>query len=321
MGTKAPAASAALALLAVLLPGWVRAQPQPAAAASSVQPAATDFQLSPLHGQDDVQQWFDRHECDSQARRQSGYDPTGRKDQASQPAAREEYLRAMAACLTGRGYEVRYAPPQPPPPPAPVYTLPPEPPRARELRYRALSVEAGGGYSVTPGSTADYVHSAANAVAALNWFPDAALPLGIRMQGSYTWLRPASRLFALNNVGYNRGQQDLYGGDVDLRLNLLRAPSRQQLYLAAGSGWYRMDTSLQKISGERVCGPHFCGVFPTLLAQEHDLSPWESSWNAGLGWEIALDTRTAFFVEVRYQHLHPYHGESQLVPISLGLRF
>jgi opacity protein-like surface antigen len=301
-------------LFAVALPLSALAQPQPAAA-----PAATDFQLSPLHEQNDVQQWFDRHECDGQAKRQSGYDPD--VEYASGQAAGEEYLRAMAACLGERGYQVRYAPPALPSPPSPIYQLRPEQPRVRELRYRALSVEAGGGYTVPTGSTADYVNGGANAGAALDWFPSAAVPIGLRLGGSYTWLKPASQLLALNNAGYNRGQQDLYGGDVDLRLNLSRPPSRQQLYLMAGVGWYRTDTLLQNVSAERICGVRYCDLFGTVLAQEHDTSAWESSWNAGLGWEIALDTHTVFFVEARYRHIHSHSGESQFVPMSLGLRF
>jgi hypothetical protein len=305
---------AALAVLLAALPFQALAQPQPAVA-----PDASDFQLSPLHEQDDVQQWFDRHECDSRAKRQSGYDAA---IEPSPQAAADEYLRAMAACLRERGYEARYAPPAPPP--SPIYQLPTEPteqPRVRELRYRALAVQAGGGYTVATGSTANYVNGGANAGAALDWFPSAALPIGLRIGGTYTWLKPASQLLALHNVGYNKGQQDLYGGDLDLRLNLSRPPSRQQLYLTAGIGWYRTDTLLQQVSAERICGVRYCYLFGTVLAQEHDTSPWESSWNAGLGWEIALDTHTVFFLEARYQHIREYQGESQLVPISLGLRF
>jgi opacity protein-like surface antigen len=325
MDKKAPWVPAILALLAVSMPVPARAQPQPgprAVAAIAARPAATDFQLSPKNRQDEEQQWFDRYECDSQAKRQSRYDPTNEQDEASPQAASEEYVRVMTTCLTQRGYEVRYVPPESPPPLSPTPYQPPSEQRpARELHYRALSVEAGGGYSVAAGSTADYVLGGADAGAALSWFPSAALPIGLRVEGGYMWFKPASQLLALNGVGYNKGQQDLYGGDVDLQLNLSPLPARQQLYLAAGVGWYRIATLLQEVSGQRVCGVHYCSIFQTLLAQEHDTSPWESSWNAGLGWEIALDSHTAFFLEVRYRRIHRDGGGLQLVPIWLGLRF
>jgi opacity protein-like surface antigen len=322
---NAPSAAAVVALLAASVPLPARAQPQPgpaAVAAIAALPEATDFQLSPKNGQNDEQQWFDRYECDSWARWQSRYDPTNKQAGPSQQAASGEYRLAMTACLAQHGYEVRYLPPESPPAaPTPYDWLRERRTAPRELRYRPFSMQAGGGYSVAAGSTGDYVQDGANAGAALTWFPSAALPLGVRVEGSYTWFKPASQLLALNGVGYNRGEVDIYGGDVDLRLNLSHLPSRQQLYLMAGVGWYRIDSILQKVSQVRVCGRNSCDVFETLLAEEHDTRPWESSWNAGLGWEIALDTHTAFFVEARYRHIHSCCGGMQLVPIWLGLRF
>jgi hypothetical protein len=278
------------------------------------QPAATDFQLTPQSGQDDVQQWFDRYECDSRAK-EPGSPP-------NQEQAGEEYRHAMVECLTQHGYGVSYAPPQPPPSAVPAsYLWPGVQHAARELRYRALSVQAGGGVTAAVGSTSDYLHDGANAGAALTWFPSAALPLGVRVEGSYTWFKPGAALLGLNGVGYNRGQLDVYGGDVDLRLNLARLPARWQLYLFAGAGWYRSDTTLQKVSVERICGGRYCSVFTTLLAEEHDVSAWEPSWNAGLGWEVALDSHTSFFIEARYRRILLYSKATQLVPIWLGLRF
>jgi hypothetical protein len=285
------------------------------------QPAATDFQLSPQRGQDDVQQWFDRYECDGLAKRQSGA-ATHAQSGPAQHGDNEEYVRAMTDCLTQHGYGVRYAPPRPQPPPAAMpYASPGEPRAVRELRYRALWAQAGGGYTATGGSTGDYINGGGNGGAAVTWFPSAALPLGVRAEGSYTWSTPAAGLLALNGVGYNRGEVNVYGGDLDLRLNLARLPVRQQLYLLGGVGWYRIDALLQKVSTERVCGGRYCSVFTTLLAEAHKTSSWEPSWNAGLGWEVALDSHTAFFIEARYRRILQYSNTVQLVPIWLGLRF
>lgn len=316
---------AILALLAASIALPTRAQPQSGPiAAIAPRPTATDFQLSPKNGQDDEQQWFDRYECDSWARLQSRYDPSSEPSGPSQQAAGEEYRRAMVACLSQHGYDVRYAPQgSSPPAPAPYDWLREQRTAPRELRYRPFSAQAGGGYSVPAGSTADYVHDGANAGAALTWFPSSTVPLGLRVEGSYTWFKPAAGLLALNSVGYNRGELDVYGGDVDLRLNLARLPARWQLYLLAGAGWYRIDTTLQKVSTERICGRNECTVFTTILAEDQDISSWEPSFNVGLGWEVALDSHTAFFVEARYRYIHSngYGGAMQLVPIWLGLRF
>jgi hypothetical protein len=314
---KTPSVSAVLALLAVSMAVPSRAQSQPGP------PAATDFQLSPRHAQDDEQQWFDRYACDGQARQQSGYDPIAAERGPVPPSVSGEYVRAMTACLTQRGYDVHDSLLEPSST-ALAFPQPASPPGSpRELPYRPVSVEAGGGYTAAAGSTSHYVRDGVNAGGALNWFPSAALPIGVRIEGSYTWFKAGSELLALHDVGYNKGDQHLYGGDIDLRLNLLHLPTRQQFYLAAGVGWYRSDTTLQKLSGEALCGTRYCGVFQSLLAQEHDTSPWEPSWNAGLGWELALDNHTAFFIEARYRYIHRYldGGGVQLVPIWLGLRF
>jgi len=322
---RAFGAAVLLALIAASLPLAVLAQPHPgttAAAPVGAQPDATDFQLSPRNGQDDEQQWFDRYECDSWAKWHSGYDPFNKAGGPSQPAVSDDYRRLMTACLEQHGYEVRYTAPQAPPPVPTPYDWRTErrsaPP---ELRYRPFSLQAGGGYSAAAGSTSDYVHGGPNAGAALTWFPSAALPLGVRVEGSYTWLKPADRLLALNGVNYNRGAVDLYGGEIDLRWNMSHPTSRQQLYLLGGVGRYRIDILLQKVSEVRTCGLNFCGVSSTLLAQEHDVSAWQPSWNAGLGWEIALDNHTSFFVEARYRYIHNSGFGMHLVPIWLGLRF
>ena len=308
MHRKAPGLSASLLLLAASLP-------------ARAQPAATDFELAPQRGQNDVQEWFDRYECDGLAKRQS--DAATHAPSGSAPHGdNEEYIRAMTACLTLHGYGVRYAPPPPPPPPAAMpYAWAGEPPAARALRYRALSAQLGGGYSTSAGSTGDYLHGGGYAAAAVSWFPSAALPLGIRAEGSYTWSTPAPALLNLNGTGYNKGEVNIYGGDLNLRLNLARLPAHWQLYLLAGGGWYRIAATLQKVSTERICGRNECTVFTTILAQTHDTSSWEYSWNAGLGWEVALDSHTAFFIEARYRRILHYSNAVQLLPVSLGLRF
>lgn len=79
-----------------------------AAAASQAQPTdqqqGTDLFAYPTKGQSADQQKTDRYECHSWAVTQSGYDPTA--GAATDTPKSDDYQRAEAACLEGRGYSV-----------------------------------------------------------------------------------------------------------------------------------------------------------------------------------------------------------------------
>jgi hypothetical protein len=85
-------------------------QPPYGAQATTVSPAAEDIYVYPRQGQSQEQTDIDRYECHRWAADETGFDPTRADggvgaDQAN--AARNEYQRAMTACLEGRGYSVR----------------------------------------------------------------------------------------------------------------------------------------------------------------------------------------------------------------------
>ncbi|GAA6169780.1 hypothetical protein NBRC116591_35910 [Sessilibacter corallicola] len=71
--------------------------------------AASDSQNSewliyPAEGQSDKELERDRYQCHRWAVSQSDYDPSRSKNQHSK---RDDYYRAQAACLEGRGYVVK----------------------------------------------------------------------------------------------------------------------------------------------------------------------------------------------------------------------
>jgi len=104
-------------------PGRVRPGPAPGSAAWPGSPAGDapcclpdnheqgssgnqgeDLYIYPAQGQSEQQQADDRYECHRWAVDETGYDPTESDYDADR---RVEHLRAMTACLTGRGYSVR----------------------------------------------------------------------------------------------------------------------------------------------------------------------------------------------------------------------
>jgi hypothetical protein len=82
---------------------------QPTAAPAAAPPSAGGDTLImyPKNGQSAETQAADRYECHSWARSQTGFDPTQPGGGPNGGQARDSYDRAMSACLTGRGYEVR----------------------------------------------------------------------------------------------------------------------------------------------------------------------------------------------------------------------
>jgi hypothetical protein len=84
-------------------------QPPPDAAPPPPQSSGgSDLVIYPKNGQSKDQQAADQFECNNWARGQSGFDPTQPNGGVPGDAdrARSYYDRAMAACLTGRGYQV-----------------------------------------------------------------------------------------------------------------------------------------------------------------------------------------------------------------------
>ncbi len=63
-----------------------------------------DLYVYPSRGQSEQQQADDRYECHNWASKETGYDPIDSDFDADKRAG---YLRAMTACLTGRGYSVK----------------------------------------------------------------------------------------------------------------------------------------------------------------------------------------------------------------------
>jgi opacity protein-like surface antigen len=293
--------------------------------------------IYPKNGQSPQQQSTDRYECHSWAQGQTGYDPTEPPAGASpseQASRRADYRRAMSACLEGRGYSVRYAsPPTPPAPPVPPPANPPpapfrvqhySPPHP-ELKYRPFEVHIDGGYSVTTGVTNQFYDNGANAGLGLTWFPTSALPVGLRVDGSYSWFRGKDQLVGLYGGQFTEANERIYGGDADLQLDLAHKSSRAKMYLFGGMGWYKEETRLRQVSivSGTICGWYYCeyGYFPAVTAEQTNTSTWKRSWNAGFGMEVAVADHASFFIEARYQRILPNGTNMQFVPIRLGLRF
>jgi len=335
-------------LQAVVLCSQVNAQsttaPSAASPTASTGGSSSRVFIYPKNGQNETQQSTDRYECHTWANNQSGFDPSvpgGGVPPSENSSRRSAYQRAMGACLEARGYSVSFpstsaatpppTPPPPPPPPPPRYIVPPvvehyQAPPPPELKYHPFAVQLDGGYSIPSGTTDQYLDGGANAGLGLTWFPTSALPIGLRVDGSYNWFDARHNLLNANGGGYSSGHEDIYGGDADLQLDLAHRSSRSKFYIFGGAGRYRERTEFRQVSlvNGTVCSFFFgCGpgVFPAVTAVDRSTSPWHNSWNAGLGWETALEDRGSFFIEARFLRILPTDSKTQFVPIRIGFRF
>ena len=303
---------------------------------ASAQTPAEGLYISAKNGQSPEQQATDRYECHSWASGQTGFDSTrpGAGVAASEYASRRDlYQRAMTACLDARGYSVSVAAPAaaapamplaPPRYAAPVSTPPVATP-APELKYHAIEFQIDGGYSVTTGSASQYLNGGSNVGLGLTWTPTPSLPVGVRLDGSYSWFDDRRSALNDNGYGYSFGHENIYGGDADLQLDLAHNSSRAKWYLFGGAGLYREDSEIKRVSlvNGIICNYFFCepGVFPAVTAVERNTSNWHDSWNAGLGFETAFADRGSFFIEARYLRIRPNDSKLEFVPIRVGLRF
>jgi Outer membrane protein beta-barrel domain len=287
------------------------------APAGTFHDAAAGLDISPRNGQSAQQEAADHEACAAWAHGQAG----------AQPA---EYQRAISACLDAHGYSVRAAATSTPPPgaPPPVVVVASGP----QLNYHPFEMQIDGGYTFTSGPTDQLLDGGANAGLGFTWFPSSTLPLGVRVDGSYSWFGAKSAL--LTQAGnFSSGNGHIYGGDVDMQLDLAHRSPRQKLYLLGGVGRYREQLELQQVALAPgfICDWYYCwpGYVPVVTGQRNTTSAWQKSWNAGIGWEIAVAPRTSFFMEARFQSIFPKSGDSRVIsqedlhflPIRLGLRF
>lgn len=329
MLSKSRRALRPLLLLALSTPAVAQyvSTPPPGAAPP---PETGEVTITPKNGQTQQQQWSDRYACHDWAVTQSGFDPT-RKDATADQSHRDAYRRALSACLEGRGYSVQETaqPQHAAPPPAATSNAPPPAthfvPVESEVKHRALSLQLDAGYVVPTGNTNQYLHGGGSLGLGLTWFPIAALPIGLRVDGSYNWfdLRNSS---TNSNLGFSPGHENVYGGDADLQLDLAHTSDRSKMYLVGGAGWYREQIHQREVSLESgtICNFYYCfpGQFPVVTGVERSTSPWHSSWNAGFGWQMSsVAGGPSLFIEARYVRIAPRNTKTEFIPIRVGVRF
>lgn len=337
----------------VVLTAWAAASaqspPMPQASGQATHTGAwraDHLVVVPQKGQTAQQLWADRYACDAWAKSQSGYDssrPAGGEGGAANPAQRSSYRSAMIACLQAKGYDVRdtsQAAPSPaetshpetsaaaPPSATPHFRLQTFEPTAG-FQYRPLTAQIEGGYTVTQDAARNALQNGWNSGLGFTWTPIAALPLAFRIDGSYSKFAETNRSLQLAaqqtgaNGAFIFGHGNIYGGDADAQLDLRMGPTVRE-YFFGGIGWYREQTIIKQVSfepGVQCFYSCFPAYVPVLSTVEQSTTGWLHSWNAGMGFEFALEPPGSFFIEARYLRIGPANNRMVFVPIRFGLRF
>jgi opacity protein-like surface antigen len=196
------------------------------------------------------------------------------------------------------------------------------------LRYHPFRFHVDGGGTITQQSNDTSLDNGWNVGAGFTWYPTSVLPVGIRVDGTYNHFDGRGALLQQASAYYgtrvDNATERIWGGDVDLELDLNFSPYVRG-YLLAGGGWYRQQTTYRQInytSGVVCdwwgCGPGSIGVSGIVARNQTN---WQFAKNAGLGLEFAMAPHVSFFVEARYMRINPNNAKDDFLPIRAGLRF
>jgi Outer membrane protein beta-barrel domain len=231
-------------------------------------------------------------------------------------------------------------PPQSPPPPQYQYTpetsAAPPPKHWTEQSYSdnygfqyhpfRFHIDAGG--TITQRANNTLLDNGWNAGLGFTWFPSSQLPFGLRVDGTYMEFSGRTALLDAATATYgtrvDEATQKMWGGDVDLEINLPLSPY-VHMYLLVGGGWYRQQTTYrqQNYSKGLLCDWWGCesGYYSSESIVARNTTDWHFAKNAGVGFDFAMGSTSSFFVEARYMRLNPADAKSDFLPIRAGLRF
>ena len=180
---------------------------------------------------------------------------------------------------------------------------------------------------MTTGKTDELLQGGGNVGLALLFFPSASFPFGLRIDGSYSNFNHTQASLGQSSQDYNQnissGSTDIYGGDLDLELDLHMGHAVKE-YFFGGFGYYRERTTLKSTVQQPgficffTCEPGYIAVTSTVAQNTTD---WLQSWNAGMGFEFSLRDPVTLFIEARYMRIQQNGLKQEFIPFRIGLRF
>lgn len=196
--------------------------------------------------------------------------------------------------------------------------------------YQPLRWDVEGGYAITQGTTSQYLDNGWTVGGGVDWFPSPQSPFGLRLDLNYDQFAATNQLLYQSSLQadtqINHGLGRIWGGDVDGVVDVPFGPLVRG-YLLGGVGMYQRQIEL---SQTQLGGGVFCdtwwgicggGFGPDDTVISRTTTATHFSWNAGAGVEFPLSPVTSLFVEARFMRINPADERTEIVPITVGLRF
>jgi len=201
---------------------------------------------------------------------------------------------------------------------------------------RAWFGHIGGGLNVTQGDFGDVVDDGLAIRGGATYWPS-DWSVGLQFEAAYADYDIASSAIRSINDAIEQIDPELgsvSGGEVDdwsFSVNAiwsLGGSTSVGPYLMAGVGFDNVEASLTDqglVYYPPQCDPwwYWCtpgGVGPgTVVVASEDST--EFSWSVGAGWAFALGSRSLVFLEARYKSIQTDPETSQVVPLTIGIRW
>jgi opacity protein-like surface antigen len=193
---------------------------------------------------------------------------------------------------------------------------------------RPLRWHFGAGYSMTTGTTEDYLDDGWIVSGGVTWQPRTEAPFALMAEVSYSDFDATDNLIRLANIQQDTVRID--DGDAEVwgfNLNgVYRMPlgNRARGYVTAGIGEHHRKVEFTQtvlVSGI-FCDPWWGFCYPGLAAGQQlveETSTWRFAWNAGLGVEFPV-ANGSWFIDASYQRIET-REPTEFIPIRIGFRF
>ncbi len=196
--------------------------------------------------------------------------------------------------------------------------------------YQPFRWELSAGGNLTQGAASQYLDNGWTLDGGVTWFPARQSRFGLRLDASYSHF-DATNQFIFRSAQQANSEIDggfgrIWGGDADVVFDTpLGAHADGYLLGGVGLYWRQIALTQTVIAPGFFCDPWwgFCGVgyAPFDAVVSNQSTGTHFAWNVGAGVEFPISPTTSVFIEMRYLRISPADQRTELVPITIGMRF